>query len=146
MSKPIICAVCRNALDICVTPDGVARVHTLQDPDDHEPVPVEAPPWWRGRCDFCSDRPAVFVLPVRSFRVPGSELAQSDEDWSACANCGALIERNDWDQLRCRVASAMAAASSGAISEDYWETVLSLLHAAIRANITGPLKRIEDGQ
>lgn len=51
-------------------------------------------------CDFCSGPPA-WRYPAETFNAtPGQPLAQiCEDDWLACDECAALIERNEWNAL-----------------------------------------------
>jgi hypothetical protein len=65
-------------------------------------------------CDFCSSREPVKDYRVRAFehaqyeRPDGSALViGSDEDWSACAGCAELIDKNDREALARRTWEAL---------------------------------------
>jgi hypothetical protein len=51
-------------------------------------------------CDFCSGQPA-WRYPAETFNAtPGEPLPLiSEDDWVACDECAALIERNEWNAL-----------------------------------------------
>jgi hypothetical protein len=94
----VVCATCSVALNVATDINGMTYIHPL--PSDHEPLPVEAPEGWRGRCDFCFTEPGTWIVPARTFAVAG---ATSAEDWAACDVCVALIERDQWNALVRRV-------------------------------------------
>jgi hypothetical protein len=85
--------------------DGVTSWHH-HDQDmlgGHKPVPIDATAdEVAGRCDFCNTAAPEFVLPARSFvlgRDAHGRAQGMDGDWSCCAECAGLIDRNQWTGL-----------------------------------------------
>ncbi|SFO83002.1 hypothetical protein SAMN05421810_101100 [Amycolatopsis arida] len=141
MSKHIICKVCDRALNRYVDDDGVTYIHTFNDPTNHEPVPVEAPPDWRGRCDFCSAEKPEFLLPARDFRVPHHDNEMSIGDWAACAFCAMLIDSNRWNELA-RRAAAGHEKLHGVPPDELRITFVRALYGELRKHISGSLRPI----
>lgn len=137
-----ICQVCRHALDLKTTVDGGSWIHSAQDPDDHEPVPVVPDPAWRGRCDFCSTPGAGFVLPARDFRVPGNAPAASRGNWAACAACAASIQADDWEAVIRRATDRFREMHPQASPWKYSATIRTL-YRALRRNTTGTLYALD---
>lgn len=141
-STIIICATCNRVLDLYTDATTTRYQHTLGDsPADHAPVPVEAPPGYRGgHCDFCNADHPAFVLPARDFLlpVPGQN---SLGDWAACQLCADLITKNQWTELVVRVTEIEAHRGlhlgAGGVA------ALHGLYALLRHNVTGPLRPIE---
>lgn len=138
-----ICAGCGNAVDIVATEAGITYRHTVSDPDDHPVVPVEAPPGWLGRCDFCNETPPTHVLPARDFTIPHAPTHSSLADWAACPQCAALIERNHWSALTRRAERAIAV-RRGRPMRPREQTSLRALYRQLREHIRGPLRLIDD--
>lgn len=138
MTRPdIICQVCDLALDRRTDENGASWVHPIWAAVlDHDPVPVEAGPDWRGHCDFCLAPGAEFVLPARDFRTPTD--AMSLGDWSCCGLCAVLIETGRWDSLLVRVAASHHIRYGLPLPEDAL-TLLFALHQELRRNITGSI-------
>ncbi|WP_134663966.1 hypothetical protein [Amycolatopsis sp. CFH S0078] len=147
MSGPIICKVCNLALDGFTNEDGVTYLHTLSDAMDgkdinHEPVPIQAPPGWRGHCDFCTAGVPKFVVPARDFTTPGSPMGFSTGDWAACETCALLVAAGRWDSLVKRAAKhferrmhfPMPSKSRSAVRRLYYK---------LAANITGPIRPLD---
>lgn len=144
MNTPdIVCAVCDTALNKYLGLDGMGYAHPITDPADHEPVPVEAGPQWRGRCDFCAMPKAEFVLPANDFVVPHHRDQMSLGDWAACDLCALLISANRWNSLRKRAAAAFRR-RNGHVFTDEQHSDLRALYHRLRQNITGPLRPIGD--
>lgn len=133
-----ICATCSNAVDLIATEDGITYRHTLSDPDDHPVVPIDAPPGWRGRCDFCNDSAPTHVLPAQDFTIPHAPTHSSLADWAACTQCAALIERNEWNALSRRAAQAFAR-QHGRPMRPHERASLRALYRRLRAHVRGPL-------
>lgn len=135
----VICAVCRHALDMLTTEDGGHYVHTSQDPDDHEPVPVTPDADWRGRCDFCNEDDPMWMIPARDFSLPeafGPLSPGSLGNWSACETCKRLIESDQWNRLVTRAIESVARTHHvppGALDP----APLRQLYRLLRKNITG---------
>jgi hypothetical protein len=148
-----VCAVCGRILNAYVSPEGERSwLHTFADlPEDHPAVPVGlsdgiiALP----RCDFCSAEDPAWELPARSFVIPGLTLGPvgngSHGNWSACATCAQLIDRNQWTALRRRALAAWSDSTTGedtgADGEADVDRQLSQLYRLLRRNVTGPLRR-----
>ncbi|MER7009931.1 hypothetical protein ABT324_00685 [Saccharopolyspora sp. NPDC000359] len=150
MSRPIICKVCERALDTFTNEDGATYQHTLSDLMDgsgvgHDPVPVAAPPEWRGRCDFCTDGVAGFVVPARAFTPPNTPMSFSSGDWAACEWCALLIEANRWQGVVKRAVNSfkrrMGFPMPLVMRTSLWE-----LYRKLAENITGPIRPIEGGE
>ncbi|MGH3861636.1 hypothetical protein [Actinokineospora sp.] len=141
MSPPvIICQVCDASLSRISTGEGVTFAHPISQVADHEPVPVQAGPDWRGRCDFCTVRQADFTLPVRLFSLPSNRNLMSIDNWGACDRCALLIGADRWNHLAMRVATLLEKRGIPADLERL--TVLAELFTMVRANITGPLSPV----
>lgn len=136
-----ICATCGNAIDIIATPEGMTYQHTLSDADDHPVVPIEAPPGWRGRCDFCNNPTPTHVLPARDFTIPYAPNHSSLADWAACPRCAALIERNEWTALTRRAEQAITL-RRGQPMRPHEQTSLRALYRQLRQHVRGPLRPI----
>ncbi|SDC25298.1 hypothetical protein [Actinokineospora iranica] len=137
----IICRTCDTALDRHTDDQGASYQHTLAaGPVDHDPVPVQAPPDWRGKCDFCLDT-AEFVVPARDFTVPGLDRYMSLGNWAACSACALLIGANRWTNLINRAAATHHRRHGTEINEAT-RTHLGRLYRRLRANITGPIRPI----
>ena len=69
-------------------------------------------------CDFCGDEEPITSYRCTSFEAAPPEHLPSwltvpmDDDWSACAACAELIDRNDGDALAERSGRAIAARRS----------------------------------
>lgn len=145
MSQPMICQTCQRVLDARYTDDGVTFVHPGPQPVDHEPAPVQAPEGWAGGlCDFCTMGPPRFVLPTRPFSVPGSDVHMSDSGWACCGRCALLIQSDRWDALVSRAAAGFET-HNGVPPEPLGLLGLAVLYAALKENITGPLRPISEG-
>jgi hypothetical protein len=146
VNPPIICQVCNRALDSYTDLSGVTWQHTyghIAEGVDHDPEPVEAPPGWRGLCDFCSDQEPVFRVPARDFRLPGQPMHMSHDDWAACRVCGLLIDSNRWTNLAQRAATTWED-HHGKPLDDTAKTRLRALYRVLRKNITGSLRPLGD--
>lgn len=142
--KVFVCDICGRVLDLRTDEQGATYVHTFQDcPADHEPVPVEAPPGYRGgRCDFCNVDHPEFVVPVRDFPVPGLEATHNSlGDWAACAACAQLIKRNQWNALVARV--VVLKKRAGLPISDRAVSALRAIYRRLRENIKGAVRPIE---
>lgn len=141
-SRVIICDVCRRVLDTYTDGTGASYIHAMQDPDDHEPVPVEAPPGWRGgRCDFCNDSPPTHLLPAKDFTVPARPSEMSRGDWAACTPCAVLVELDAWGALVQRVAHCHWERHGVGMDLAAHRSVAAL-YGRLRKNVTGPLRPI----
>lgn len=141
----IICQVCDQALHRINSADGMGYIHTTLDPGEHAPVPVQAPPGWRGRCDFCTDTVASFVLPARDFTVPYNPNASSLGDWAVCEWCALLINTNRWNTVLARAIAAHERIHGHPATDEH-RTRLRSLYRTLRRNITGTLRPIPDQQ
>lgn len=140
----MICRVCSRGLDHYIDATGAGWQHTIADlPADHDPVPVPAPPGWRGRCDFCTDGQGAFVLPANTFRAPGATNHASEGDWSACAECAALIRADDWRALEARVMVMFRRRHGFSMARES-RLRTRRLYAKLRQNVTGPLRPLDD--
>ena len=134
--EPRACAVCARVL-AAITLDGaeVRYDHELIDqPADHPPVPV--PPdaiHTRQRCDFCTAEDPGWVLPARTFSVPGLPAA-SVQAWAACEPCAALIRLNQWTRLRARCVPILAA-TNPAMRPAEVDAALGRLWRQLRRNL-----------
>lgn len=137
----VICRTCDRALDRLTTPKGVSFVHAAIDTDDHPPTPVDAPPHWRGRCDFCTTSTAEHVVPTRDFTAPHAPNLNSLGDWAACPMCAMLIESNRWNNLLQRAITAHETLHGHPATEQQI-SVLRALHRTIRGAITGAIRPI----
>lgn len=134
--RPIICAVCRTALDTYADDEGLSYIHAAHVADpDHEPQPIEAPDDWRGHCDFCLTGVAAWVIPARTFTTPLTGHL-SAEDWAACDTCVDLIAKDQWNALVRRVVTATCERHPEMAPEDI-QTPVKALYRALRKHITG---------
>jgi len=87
---------------------GVWRLRTHGFPDLHPDQPLG----YLGCCDFCSARPAPWVAPCTSFRMPevvaGLPESWSRGDWAACDTCGAHIAARRKEALLAHCLAARA--------------------------------------
>lgn len=143
--KNVICELCQRALNRYVDADGASYMHSTTDLAFHDPVPVEAPEGWRGRCDFCSSEEPAFILPARDFRLPGKSHQMSCGDWAACSPCAELIEGNRWNEVVKRVCEGFEWIS-GARPSEADQTAMRALYRKLREAISGPLRPIFDGR
>jgi hypothetical protein len=134
----MICAVCRDALNRLADDRGVNWIHSLASQDDHLVVPIVPDDNWRnGKCDFCTGKPTLFVLPAHDFQVPRLDNVTSEGGWGACAICADLIAHDDWDELLTHAAATLVA-KIGCTAEMFYDS-MGLLYMALRENVTGPL-------
>lgn len=147
MSRPVICQVCSRALDNYVNDDGASFVHPLHVVTDHDPVPVAAPPGWRGKCDFCGELPPEYGLPAQDFRLasPGLLDQMSRGDWAACVECAELINRNRWNALEQRAAEAMSR-THGIPEQGPHRFYLHDMYRRLRKAVSGALHKIGDDE
>ncbi|WP_336794082.1 hypothetical protein [Gordonia malaquae] len=135
-SPAIICEICQSRLDSILGDKGVEYLHPARVGDaDHDVVPVEAGPDWRGFCDFCRTGTATWVLPVSDFHVQGQVSAG---DWAVCDTCAPLIEKNQWNALVRNIASTY----EGDIPVGDVTTTLNGLYRLVRKHTTGGLRRL----
>lgn len=137
----VICQVCDRSLFRRVTTEFAIYCHGPGDPDDHTPVPIDAPPHWRGRCDFCTTATAEFVVPARDFTAPNTPDASSLGNWAACPTCAMLIESNRWNNLLTRAITAHERLHGHKATEEQVRTVRAL-YRAVRAAINGAIRPI----
>ncbi|CRK55451.1 hypothetical protein [Alloactinosynnema sp. L-07] len=137
----IICQVCDRSLHRMATASGVSFAHSPIDPDDHPVAPVEAPPHWRGRCDFCTTATAQFIVPASDFTAPNTPAAHSLGDWAACPTCALMIGANRWNILLRRSLSAHEHLH-GTTATAKQEHNLRAVHRTLRAAINGPIRPI----
>lgn len=134
-----MCAVCGRVLDYA---DGQGWMHSLQDQrsEDHPavPVPFDSVPM-RGRCDFCNLDYPTMIIPARNFEIMPGHM--SNGDWGACDICCALIEGNRWNRLIDR--AVQTTNSAGPMTQDQLRQSLAHLYKALRKNITGSPKPLE---
>jgi hypothetical protein len=141
--KPVICKVCNRRLNNYTDDEGASYVHPSGVMVLHEPEPIEAPPGWRGECDFCSGGEPVSVLPVDDFRLPQMSNHMSLGDWAVCGPCGVLIESEMWASLVNRV--ARKAAERRAVPADLVLVfTLTRLFQAVRKHRRGPLRLLAE--
>lgn len=154
MSEPVrlgdqrVCAVCARVLDR--HSDGVDGpvvrwVHNLQDqPEDHLPVPVmPVDIHARYRCDFCSEDRTTpgWVIPAKDFPMPGAmAIGMSSGDWGACDRCAKLVAENRWDELIIN-----AVRNQDPEMREFMSVGLARTYHRLRANMTGPPRKIEGG-
>jgi hypothetical protein len=130
----MICAVCLRALDRRTDAFGVRWLHTSLDPAAHTPQPVPMPSGWTGgRCDFCSANNPSWELPARSFKMPLTTHHGSEGGWAACDTCADLIRENRWDTVLDRACEQFGPPARPA---------LRVMYRRLRANVTGPVRRI----
>ncbi|SES49117.1 hypothetical protein [Actinokineospora terrae] len=145
----LICKVCDRALLRRTDENGVTFLHPVAlGKVEHEPVPVQAPPGWRGLCDFCTDGHSEFLIPANIFTVPtipGAPIGMSDIAWSACSICTLLVESDRWNTLLNRTA-ATHERRYGEPMPELARTFVRKLHRKLRANITGSAQPIDPGQ
>lgn len=137
----VICQTCDRALFRTAAPDYVVYSHNPSDPDDHTPVPVDAPPHWRGRCDFCTTAAAEFVVPARDFTAPNTPNLSSLGNWAACTPCAMLIDSNRWNNVLQRAITAHQQLHGHPVTEHHI-SALRALHRAVRGAINGAIRRI----
>jgi len=143
----MICRICEHVLDVYMADGGVELIHTFQDSalnEDHAPDPIPAPPGYRGRCDFCNERPE-FILPVRDFVTDFLRKGASGGNWAACATCAKLIETNNWSGLVARYVSVRESRDGVTVLPEEVAAIRAL-HRKLRKNITGALRPIQDGE
>jgi hypothetical protein len=153
--KAQVCAVCARVLNPMTNEKGemIGWMHAIGTADelDHPAVPV-APTDVQTRylCDFCNGEDPVWTLPVRGFDVPKINEDQkitgtSGENWAACADCAALIDRNQWSALLRRVISGWELRYHVPMDPKA-QTNLSASYRLLRKNITGPLRPFDPEQ
>ncbi|WP_027944046.1 hypothetical protein [Amycolatopsis taiwanensis] len=147
MSQPIICKVCNLALDGFTNEEGVTYRHTISDAMDgkdinHEPVPIPAPPGWRGHCDFCTAGVPKFVVPARDFTPPNAPNGFSTGDWAACEWCALLIGADRWPSVVKRAAKHFQRRMGFPMPSKSRKAVQAL-YRTLAENITGPIRPIE---
>jgi hypothetical protein len=61
-------------------------------------------------CDFCSQGPFVKAYACRSFvHLKGTPMAHArGEEWTACSDCAALIDQENWNALTERSVKSIA--------------------------------------
>lgn len=146
-----VCAVCARVLDRHTdTRDGpvIKWEHALQDqPADHPPIPVRPEDIHaQYRCDFCNEDATTpgWVVPAKDFEMPGgSAFGMSDGDWGACEACVKLIEADDWTDLIARVVSGKG--NQGDAPDDVVAVHLARIYHRLRANMTGPPRKVQGG-
>lgn len=151
MSRTTICKVCSLALDGITDENGVTYSHTLSDAMlgrdiNHDPVPILAPPEWRGHCDFCTGGMPKFVVPARSFTTPSAipnPLAGfSVDDWAACEWCALLIGAGRWQSVVKRAASHFKRTMGFPMPLES-RVAAWTLYRKLAENITGPIRPID---
>lgn len=135
------CAVCARVLNVYTDKNGADHwIHGLGEELDHPAIPVEQDQVHTAyRCDFCYVDGIAWVVPVRTFRLPDAEHAASEGDWSACADCGPLIDSNRWTALLRRVIGLWEEHHGVAMPEAHQRS-LGVLYRALRKNMTGSLR------
>ncbi|WP_026424685.1 hypothetical protein [Actinokineospora inagensis] len=148
----VICQVCEHALEHYADNDGASYRHTRANgPTDHDPVPVPAPPGWRGQCDFCAEGRPEFVIPVRDFAVMTLPEKDADHtytsmaDWAACSVCALLVESNRWNILLSRAMAARKRRTGESVPD---EVLIGMgkIYRLLRDNITGAAKPIDSDE
>lgn len=92
-----MCEVCGRVLDHV---GGTGYVHTVGDSSvGHRAVPIPQSEALvvAGRCDFCYADYPEWLVPAREFEVVPGHI--SSNDWAACNDCAALIEKHQWSAL-----------------------------------------------
>lgn len=140
-----VCLICGRIVDYWDGPGGTGYRHSIASQDeaelDHPVVPVttrEAGDQLRERCDFCYADETTFLVPAKTFQLPGSPSV-SVEDWAACELCGNEIEKNSWNGLFRRVLASWEY-RLGPMSPAT-QTQLKAMYRALRKNMTGPIYR-----
>lgn len=141
----MICRVCKHVLNVLVPADGGEHeyVHGEQDITGHDPQPIPPPPDYRGRCDFCNFAQPEFVVPVRNFEVEMCPGHMGGTDWSACAICANLIDRNQWPGLVARVAALRERRDDRLLPPEVRAGIAGL-YRQVRRNITGSIRPIAE--
>jgi hypothetical protein len=141
-SPQTICHTCRHALDVLVNDDGAHFIHTANDPDDHEVIPVEPEQGWRGRCDFCSSTTPTHVLPARDFAIPDSpEISRGN--WAACDACANLLRNSHMDWLLIRAIASFDIINGFSMPIPA-RIHLAKLYRALQLAVTGPIRPLSD--
>lgn len=131
-----VCNRCGRVLD---HEEGVGFIHTISDANaDHEPepVPVSEALVVAGRCDFCTRDFPEWVVPASEFEVTPGHM--SGDDWAACNECAALIEKDQWNAL-IRRAKAGWEDRNGPMPAEL-EGSIPRLYRLLRRHITGSIK------
>jgi len=143
-----VCAVCARVLDYSSL---TGWRHTLQDPDDHPVVPVEADQVQaRNRCDFCSTEPVVSFLVSRpmSFFAVDDEGGQvgpghnADATWACCVVCDRLIRKGRWSAVSERAIRQLALSLPARAVPPEVAQSLRALHQMVAANMSGTPMRL----
>lgn len=88
-------------------------------------------------CDFCSDKPAPYVMGARNVKIESAALeSMSEGDWAACATCKRLIEIDDRRALLYHSASRFRVKHP----EVELETVRAIIWSAHKAYFKSRLK------
>lgn len=136
-----ICLVCGRVLDYH---EGFGYRHSVaQDVTelDHPAIPVrpeDAPDQLRERCDFCYADETSYVVPAKSFPMPGIG-SMSVGDWASCELCAREIAKDAWNALFRRVLASWEARHGP--MDTFTQTSMKRMHRELRKNITGPVYR-----
>lgn len=92
-------------------------------------------------CDFCSDTPVRWLYACRTVFTQSGKQTYEHNDWTACDDCSALIEANDWDGIYQRAAKRFYEAHPQ-FAEDAAEVLaagmmMQSLHESFRKNRIG---------
>jgi hypothetical protein len=141
----MMCATCRQSLNVDTDNNGVRYIHRVLD-DTHAVVPVYPGTEFRGRCDFCSDGTPAWVLPARDFTDPNDpDHASSAGNWGAFDPCAALIRDDQWDAVVARVVASEVhrAGLADDRAAEIYAGILRELYVSLRHNIIGPLAALD---
>ncbi len=110
-----VCAVCGFVLERIhdrASNHTYFYQHSLQDPDDHPPVPVrygEAGRQARLRCDFCLEESVTHTLVV-DHEISCEAIGVAwDTEWAMCQICTEHIQADAWLFLRRRAFASFEA-------------------------------------
>jgi hypothetical protein len=140
-----VCAVCGRVLDR-KDDRWFHGLATADDPDvkDHPAIAVldsDVPlAHIRAKCDFCFADDPEYILPARTFEVPGG-FGGSDGDWAPCGACADLIDRNDWNGLLRRAVAGYEVRNHVVLGETETRALASL-YRRLRKNITGSIRPV----
>lgn len=141
-----VCQTCNRILER----EAGNWTHPLNAPHDHEPVPkldTEVEP--EEHCDFCFvTLTEGYLIPANTFEMMPAVTAFgitfpaqiSVTNWLACTACAGLIDADRWSRLTTRAISSHVARNGP--MDAAVRQMIGTIHARLRENITGPLRRV----
>jgi hypothetical protein len=90
-------------------------------------------------CDFCSDPLPVRELPAETFILDEARAElppmQSTGGWTACAECGAMIDARNWNALEERAMGRMAKKYQGLLPHNEIRKIVRRSHGGFREHM-----------